>query len=90
MLLYSSESVKGKVSKTGLTHFQPMFDFYAPWKHQKTRVYDVFRGYGSGALVENDLIIRYFLGRKFNELDEIKLNYLNLCLLAKQRFFLRI
>ena len=40
-----------KREKKVLTHFQPMFHFYAPWKN---RIFsDVFRGYRSGTLVEN-------------------------------------
>ena len=34
-----------------LTHFQPMYHFYTPWKHQT----DDFRGYRSETLVENGL-----------------------------------
>ena len=26
----------------GLTHFRPMFPFYTPWKHQKTKDFLVF------------------------------------------------
>ena len=40
-----------KREKKVLTHFQPMFHFYAPWKNR--RFSDVFRGYRSGTLVEN-------------------------------------
>ena len=40
------------LKKSSLTHFQPMFHFYAPRKH-------VFRGYRSGTLVENGLILRH-------------------------------
>ena len=42
---------------TMLTHFQPMFHFYTPWKHQKTGGFLwCFSGYTSGTLVENGLI----------------------------------
>ena len=51
-----------------LTHFQPMFYFYNPWKYKKNlRFSDVFRGYRSGKLVKNGLIhvsmiiVRHFL-----------------------------
>ena len=40
----------------GLTHFQPVFHFYTPWKHLKTSSFSyVFRGYRRGTLVENGL-----------------------------------
>ena len=39
-----------------LTHLQPMFHFYSPWKHQKAPFSDVSRRYRSGTLVENGLI----------------------------------
>ena len=40
-----------------LSHFQPMFHFYTPWKHQKTSGFtDVFRGCRSRTLVENGLM----------------------------------
>ena len=38
-----------------LTHFQPTFHFYTPWKHQKTG------GFRSGTLVENGLTSVYEL-----------------------------
>ena len=42
-----------------LTHFQPVFHFYTPWKHQKTGGFsDVFRGYRNRTLLENGLILR--------------------------------
>ena len=42
------------------SHFQPVFHFYTPWKHQKTRGFLVFSGgYRSGTLVENELIRFY-------------------------------
>ena len=42
--------------KLNLTHFQPMFHFYTPWKHHKTYGFlNFFRGYRSGTLVENGL-----------------------------------
>ena len=46
-----SEVLRSKISL--LTHFQPMFHFHTPWKHQKTRGFYVFRGYRSGTFVEN-------------------------------------
>ena len=33
-----------------------MFHFYAPWKHKKPPFPDVFRGYRSETVVENELI----------------------------------
>ena len=39
-----------------LTHFKPIFHFYTPRKHQKTRFSDVFRRYRSRTMVENRLI----------------------------------
>ena len=41
-----------------------MFHYYDPWKHQKTeeknrKTENVFRGYRSGTLVENGLIVVY-------------------------------
>ena len=33
-----------------------MFQFYKPWKHQKTSFSDVFRGDRSETMVENGLI----------------------------------
>ena len=47
-------------SKTSenLTHFQPMFHFYNPWKQKTAGFFYVFRGYRSGTLVENGLILR--------------------------------
>ena len=46
------------LQESKLTHFQPMFHFYIPRKHQKTfRFSDVFREYRSGTSVENGLII---------------------------------
>ena len=49
--------VKKKRLNTNLTHFQPMFHFYTPWKHHKTfRFPDVFRGYRIGTLVKNGLM----------------------------------
>ena len=48
--------IKSKL-KVHLTHFQHMFDFYTPWKHQKTSGFLMFSGgYRSGTLVENGLI----------------------------------
>ena len=42
-----------------LTHFQPVFHFYTPWKHQKTGGFsDVFRGYRNRTFLENGLILR--------------------------------
>ena len=38
-----------------LTHFQPMFHFYNPWKHQNLRFSDVFRGYRSETMIEDGL-----------------------------------
>ena len=46
-------SIGGYRSMKTLIHFQPMFHFYTPWKHQC----DVFRGYRTGTLVENRLIL---------------------------------
>ena len=46
------------IAKISLTHFWPMFPFYTPWKHQKTKVFwfsGVFRGYKMGTLVRNGL-----------------------------------
>ena len=31
-------------SRTRLTHFQPMFHYYTPWKHQKTNGSLIFPG----------------------------------------------
>ena len=43
-----------------LTHFQPVFRFYTPWKHEKTGGFLMFSGGGGGyrsrTLVENELI----------------------------------
>ena len=48
--------IKSKL-KIHLTHFQPMFHFCTPWKHQKTSAFLMFsRGYRSGTLAENGLI----------------------------------
>ena len=42
------ESRNSKVTLRGaefsLTHFKPMFHFYTPWKHQKTRGFFIFSG----------------------------------------------
>ena len=40
-----------------LTHLEPKFHFYTPWKHQKIfqSFFDVFMGYRSGVLVQNRL-----------------------------------
>ena len=31
-------------SRTRLTHFQPMFHYHTPWKHQKTKGSLIFPG----------------------------------------------
>ena len=46
------QSFSQKKLSVMLTYFQLMFHFFIPWKHQG---YDVFRGYRSGAMVENGL-----------------------------------
>ena len=41
--LYPPESRKHQTKTSGmLTHFQPMFHFYTPWKHQKTYGFHMF------------------------------------------------
>ena len=58
---------------TSLTHFKPMLHFYTPWKHKKTRRFsDVFRGYGSGPLVENALIWYTLIGLLLHQLFEFR------------------
>ena len=47
------------ISYISLIHFQPIFYFYASENKKKHLVSDVFRGYNSGTMVENGLIISY-------------------------------
>ena len=47
-----------KTNVCWVTHFQTMFHFYTPWKHQKNWC---FRGYRRGTLVENGLNIKNWI-----------------------------
>ena len=66
-IIFGQLVVKARISFEfwRLTHFQPMFHFYAPWK-QKTYGFlmlsggDAFRRYRSETLGENGLLIRLF------------------------------
>ena len=47
---------KNSSSKHGLTHFWPIFPFYAPWKQQKNKGFGVFRGYEMETLGRNEFL----------------------------------
>ena len=56
--------LSSNVQMITLTHFQPTFHFYTPWKTSENwRFSDVFKGYRSGTLVKNRLT---------NEMESIK------------------
>ena len=75
LYLYLLFTIYVEVLHKLLTHFQPMFHFYNPWKHQKTSGFLlVFKGYRSGALVENGLKLKNHTGLLIPVLLKIKHN----------------
>ena len=56
-----------------LTHFQPIYHFYIPWNQ---RFSDVFRGYRSGILARNRLVVNNI--KHYYLRSEVEVEFTNL------------